>query len=191
MITRTTTLLRWQPLASGSRSATAVSRRSKSTHRTIQVQLTHDIEGLGQIGSVQSVNPGRMRNDLFPKGLARYVVKGAQLTMPLPRAAITSNAPTSSGSLEIDYGKIRSQISSLPTLAIPRRAVRGTSIFGSVTSTDLVQAFQVAHGLNLVAPHAVVTISGGKVKRLGEYTANVVMKDGEGVDIKFKVVAQE
>lgn len=49
----------------------------------------------------------------------------------------------------------------------------------------------MAHGLNLVAPHAVVTISGGKVKRLGDYTANVMMKDGEGVDIKFKVVAQE
>lgn len=35
-------------------------------------------------GSVRSVNPGRMRNDLFPKGMARYVVKGAPLTMPLP-----------------------------------------------------------------------------------------------------------
>ncbi|KAG8947874.1 hypothetical protein FRC04_010232 [Tulasnella sp. 424] len=189
MIPRTTTLLRCQPLASGSRSATAIARRNKSTHRTIQVQLTQHVEGLGEIGSVRSVNPGRMRNDLFPKGMARYVVKGAPLTMPLPRAATSTTSTTTSS--EVDYGKIRSQIASLTALALPRRAVRGTSIFGSVTSTDLVQAFQVAHGLNLVAPHAVVTISGGKVKRLGEYTANVMMKDGEGVDFKFKVVAQE
>ncbi|KAG8983439.1 hypothetical protein FRB90_006028 [Tulasnella sp. 427] len=189
MIPQTSTLLRLQPLASSSRNVTAVARRYKSTHRTIQVQLTQDIEGLGQIGSVRSVNPGRMRNDLFPKGLAKYVVKGAPLTMPLPRAAEVSSS--SSAAHDVDYGKIRSQIVALPSLAIPRRTVRGSVIFGSVTSTDLVQAFQVAHGLNLVAPHAVVTLSDGKVKQLGEYTANIMMKDGEGVDVKFEVVAQQ
>lgn len=86
----------WQPLIPNFEFR---QRRLKHTHRTIQIQLKEvnidviisifaliwilrpfkRVPGLGKPGTLHWVRPGRMRNHLFPKGLANYVVKGVRL----------------------------------------------------------------------------------------------------------------
>ncbi|KAG8901633.1 hypothetical protein FRB99_005193, partial [Tulasnella sp. 403] len=174
-----------------------------------------DVPGLGEFGSLQWVNPGRMRNDLFPKGLANYVVKGVPLPVlerPGQRTQLRLNPNASSDFRPVDFAKLKAKLESIPPVVIKRRAITSMpgdasssstsqAIFGSVTPSDLAQALYDAHGLVLTPPNAAVSIptlekdettgqkaQSGKIKTLGTFVGNAALKEGGDVRFKFTIV---
>ncbi|KAG8968440.1 hypothetical protein FRC03_007382 [Tulasnella sp. 419] len=181
-----------------------VGRRNASSQRRIPVQLKADIPGLGEYGSIKKVHPGRMRNDLFPKGLANYVLKGVE---PTPLDPVPGKHAGREPSIETDFAKLRTQLKSLPPLVLHRLPATGstaaptsqmdaTPIFGSVSATDIADALKDVHGIHLVAPHATIRMmdsessdASGKIKALGTYLVHVVLKQGGEVPLTVVIEA--
>ncbi|KDQ18230.1 hypothetical protein BOTBODRAFT_63915 [Botryobasidium botryosum FD-172 SS1] len=172
--------------------------RSAHTKRTIQVQLKDDVPGLGMFGSVQTVSPGRMRNLLYPLGKADYILRGVG-----PRLLLRpENSTSESDNGRTDLAKLTERLLALPPL-IFRRRVRtraATStlkpIYGSVTTTEISQYISEHFKFLLAPPDAILmlpavgNIRPTKLKALGTYEVEVLLRDGQTVTITVQVDEQ-
>lgn len=134
----------------------AISSRKKRT--TVDVELTRDINPLGTAGTRVSIAPGFMRNHLYPKRLALYVIRGRtlQLDGKLGQAPVAATKPSlqaiiEGGQRSLDAAQValerqRKQLSEtavleqltlLGPLRIPRRVTVGRTIHGSVSAKDI------------------------------------------------------
>ncbi|KAH7338775.1 hypothetical protein B0J17DRAFT_717220 [Rhizoctonia solani] len=166
----------------------ALFARHAHKHRSIEVQLTADIPGLGAFGSVQTVNPGRMRNQLYPMGLAAYIRRGAApKLLERPRDLNTPLIP------DIDFAELESSLRELPNLVFRRRAMKNAStsqqataplnsraIYGSVTLADVSQRLSDSHHLTLLPPNALLEFNDGssKLRSTGNHGATVNLRNG-------------
>ncbi|KAG8846598.1 hypothetical protein FRB96_001942 [Tulasnella sp. 330] len=216
------------PLGNGSPGIFLMQRRHKHVHRTIQIQLKADIPGLGKYGTIQKVGPGRMRNSLYPQGLANYVVKGAAPKLLQPRpidASMRVRAAELTPAAEFDFATLRTELEQIRRLTIHRRVIPSDSItssstplnqfshlssvalaasvqplFGAVTSHDVESALHSANpnldlklteagaSVHILLPGSDKAAKGWRVKTTGEFVADVTLKDGSKVPIKFLVV---
>ncbi|CAE6477785.1 unnamed protein product [Rhizoctonia solani] len=168
-------------------------------HRSIEVQLTADIPGLGAFGSVQTVNPGRMRNQLYPMGLAAYIRRGA--TPKLLERPRDPNAPLIP---DIDFAELELSLRELPNLVFRRRAMKNAStprhaqtnaplgsraIYGSVTQADVLQRLSDSHHLTLLPPNALLEFNDGssKLRSTGSHRAIINLRNGTKVPLTITI----
>lgn len=152
----------------------------------MELILKQDVENLGFKDDVVTVKNGYGRNFLIPQGQAILATPSAKkvLAENLKQRAFKEKKVIEEAS------KTAEAIKGLD-IKITAKATEGASagdkLFGSVTKADLVEAFEKAgHSVD----KKFVTITGGNIKRLGQYTAVVRLHREVVFEFPFEVIAQ-
>ena len=142
--------------------------------------LTQDVTGLGAPGDVVEVAPGYGRNYLVPQGLAILATRGAEKQIATIRRAREVREVRDLGQAK----EISSQLSGL-RVRLQARSGDGGRLFGSVTSSDVVEAVQSAGGPKL--DRRLVTLS-APIKALGNHTVTVKVHPEVEATLTLEVV---
>ncbi|XCF07409.1 50S ribosomal protein L9 [Tamlana crocina] len=152
----------------------------------MELILKQDVENLGFKDDVVTVKSGYGRNFLIPQGQAILATPSAKkvLAENLKQRAFKEKKV-------IEEAKKTAEAIKGLDIKITAKATEGASagdkLFGSVTKADLVEAFEKAgHSVD----KKFVTITGGNIKRLGQYTAVVRLHREVVFDFPFEVIAQ-
>ena len=143
--------------------------------------LTQDVSGLGAPGDVVEVAPGYGRNYLVPQGLAILATRGAEKQIATIRRAREVREVRDRG----QANEIKAQLSGLK-VRLPARSGEGGRLFGSVTSSDVVEAVNKAGGPKL--DRRLVTLA-APIKALGNHTVTVKVHPEVEATLTLEVVA--
>jgi large subunit ribosomal protein L9 len=114
----------------------------------VKVILRSDIDGVGNKGDICDVADGYARNFLLPKGLALKASKGAEnQAASMRRSRDTKDAAQRSAAQEVASKLVPSVIT------ISAKAGAEGKLFGSVTTTDIVEAVQAQTGIEIDRRH--------------------------------------
>ena len=103
----------------------------------MKILLTQDVESLGRAGEIKRVPDGYARNFLIPKGLAVLATEGATRQAQVQRKAqakVQRQAEEEAASL----AEILWQL----TLTFKAKAGEKDRLYGSITSSDIVEALE-------------------------------------------------
>jgi large subunit ribosomal protein L9 len=142
--------------------------------------LTRDVDALGAPGDVVEVADGYGRNYLVPQGFAiRWTRGGEKQITTIQRARDVRHIR--------DVGHAREVADQLAALAVtlPLRAGEGGRLFGSVTSTDVVEAVKAAGGPVLDRRRVQLP---GHIKRTGKHSVAVDLHPEVQASIALEVV---
>ncbi|HVM27810.1 MAG TPA: 50S ribosomal protein L9 [Mycobacteriales bacterium] len=142
--------------------------------------LTHDVSGLGAPGDIVEVKDGYGRNYLVPQGLAILATKGAEKQVATIRRAREVREVRDLGSAK----EISSQLASLE-VKLPARSGEGGRLFGSVTTSDIVDAVTAAGGPKL--DRRTITLP-APIKAVGTHTATVKVHPEVEAAVTIQVV---
>lgn len=152
----------------------------------MELILKQDVENLGFKDDIVTVKNGYGRNFLIPQGQAILATISAKKVL----AETLKQRAFKDKKLIEDANKIAEAIKALD-IKITAKATEGASagdkLFGSVTKADLVEIFE-KEGISVDKKY--VTITGGNIKRLGQYNAVVRLHREVVFDIPFEVIAQ-
>lgn len=152
----------------------------------MELILKEDIENLGFKDDVVTVKPGYGRNYLIPKGHAIMATPAAKKMLAetlkqrahKEKSVVEEAKKTAEALRELDL-KISAKASA--------GATAGDKIFGSVTNMDLANALnEKGHTID----KKFISINGGNIKRLGQYTAEIRLHREVVVDLIFEVIAE-
>ncbi len=143
--------------------------------------LTQDVSGLGAPGDVVEVAPGYGRNYLVPQGMAIKATRGAEKQIATIRRAREVREVRDLG----QANEIKAQLSGLK-VRLPARSGDGGRLFGSVTSTDVVEAVNKAGGPKL--DRRLITLA-APIKALGNHTVKVKVHPEVEAVLTLEVVA--
>ena len=152
----------------------------------MELILKQDVENLGFKDDVVTVKNGYGRNFLIPQKQAVLATVSAKKVLA---ENLKQRAYKDKKIIE-DATKTAEAIKALE-IKIPAKATEGASagdkLFGSITKMDLVEAFQKAgHEID----KKFVIITGGNIKRLGQYNAVIRLHREVTFEIPFEVIAQ-
>ena len=150
---------------------------------SMKLILTQDVGGLGAPGDVVEVAPGYGRNYLVPQGLAILATRGAEKQIATIRRAREVREVRDLGQAK----EISTQLSSL-RVRLPARSGDGGRLFGSVTSSDVVDAVQSAGGPKL--DRRLITLA-APIKSLGNHTVKVKVHPEVEATLTLEVVASK
>ncbi|WP_250434537.1 50S ribosomal protein L9 [Hanstruepera flava] len=152
----------------------------------MELILKQDVENLGFKDDIVTVKNGYGRNFLIPQGQAVLATTSAKkvLAENLKQRAFKEKK------IIEDAQKVAEAIKALE-LKITAKATEGASagdkLFGSVTKMDLVDAFEKeGHTID----KKFISITGGNIKRLGQYNAVIRLHREVTVELPFEVIAQ-
>ena len=142
--------------------------------------LTQEVGGLGSPGDVIEVKDGFGRNYLLPQGFAMKATKGAEKQMEtLQRTRAAREVRT------LDEAKsLAGQLGAL-TVTLKARAGDGGRLFGSVTTTDIVDAVRAAGGPELDRRRVELH---GAIKSVGEHVVTVRIHPEVAAEVSLDVV---
>ena len=149
----------------------------------MEIILLKDVEKLGYADDVVNVKNGYALNYLLPQGLA--VVNNATNKSLLAERNKVKDKKEALLLAKID--EIKSRLSGLK-LTIGSKAGTTGKIFGSVTGYHVAEAIKKEASVEV--DRRKITIVGGEVKTLGDYTADVNLAKEHVVTIAFTVVAE-
>jgi len=149
----------------------------------MELILKQDVEGLGFKDDVVTVKNGYGRNFLIPGGHAVLATSSAKkvLAENLKQRAfkekkIVDDANTVAKSIKAMEIKISAKVAS------------GDKLFGSVNNSDVSIALEKA-GQKIEKKF--ITVTGGNVKRLGKYNAQVRLHRDVTVDLDFEIIPEK
>tara|TARA_B100000035_G_scaffold137891_1_gene117527 strand:+ start:179 stop:631 length:453 start_codon:yes stop_codon:yes gene_type:complete len=149
----------------------------------MELILKQDVEGLGFKDDVVTVKNGYGRNFLIPGGHAILATSSAKkvLAENLKQRAfkekkIVDDANTVAKSIKAMEIKISAKVAS------------GDKLFGSVNNSDVSIALEKA-GQKIEKKF--ITVTGGNVKRLGKYNAQVRLHRDVTVDLDFEIIPEK
>ena len=149
----------------------------------MELILKQDVEGLGFKDDVVIVKNGYGRNFLIPGGHAILATSSAKkvLAENLKQRAfkekkIVDDANTVAKSIKAMEIKISAKVAS------------GDKLFGSVNNSDVSIALEKA-GQKIEKKF--ITVTGGNVKRLGKYNAQVRLHRDVTVDLDFEIIPEK
>ncbi len=147
---------------------------------TMRLILTQEVSGLGSPGDVIEVKDGYGRNYLLPQGFAMKATKGAEKQMEtLQRTRAAREVRT------LDEAKsLAGQLGAL-TVSLRARAGSGGRLFGSVTTTDIVDAVRAAGGPELDKRRVELH---GAIKSVGKHTVTVRIHPEVAAEVSLDVV---
>jgi large subunit ribosomal protein L9 len=147
---------------------------------TMKLILTQDVPSLGAPGDVVEVAPGYGRNYLVPQGMAISATRGAEKQIATIRRAREVREVRDLG----HANEIKAQLSNLK-VRLPARSGEGGRLFGSVTSSDIVEAVQKAGGPKL--DRRLITLA-APIKALGSHTVKVKVHPEVEASVQLEVV---
>jgi large subunit ribosomal protein L9 len=145
--------------------------------------LTQDVTGLGAPGDVVEVAPGYGRNYLVPQGLAIQATRGAEKQIATIRRAREVREVRDLSHAQ----EIKGQLTGL-TVTLPARSGDGGRLFGSITSSDVVEAVTKAGGPKL--DRRLITMT-APIKSLGAHTVTVKVHPEVEATVALNVVASK
>ena len=152
----------------------------------MELILKQDVENLGFKDDVVTVKNGYGRNFLIPQGHAIIATSSAKkvLAENLKQSAFKEKK------IIDDANKMAEAIRTLEiklTAKATEGASAGDKLFGSVTKADLAEALEKeGHTID----KKFINITGGNIKRLGQYNAVIRLHREVTVEIPFEVIAQ-
>ena len=149
----------------------------------MEIILSQEVANLGFKDDVVIVKNGYGRNFLIPKSLGVLATDSAKkvLAENLKQRAFKEQR------IVDDANKIATALKGLEVKLSAKVAEGGHKLFGSITTIDLAANFAKA-GQSIEKKF--ITITGGSVKALGKYTAQVRLHRQVVVDVTFEVVAE-
>lgn len=152
----------------------------------MELILKQDVENLGFKDDIVTVKSGYGRNFLIPQGHAVIATASAKkvLAENLKQRAFKEKK------IIDDANKTAEAIKAL-VIKLTAKATEGASagdkLFGSVTKADLAEALEKeGHTVD----KKFINITGGNIKRLGQYNAVIRLHREVTVEIPFEVIAQ-
>ena len=149
---------------------------------TTTVLLREDIDTLGGRGEVVKVKAGYARNYLLPQGLATLATKGNVKQIEGERAALLKKA-----AIEKATADAQKEQMGVIALEFERKAGEGGTLFGSVTSQDIVDAIKEARGLEIDKRKVHLE---EPIRTVGTRMVTVEVGDGVLANVKTMVVEQ-
>ena len=128
--------------------------------------LTQEVSGLGSAGDIVEVKDGYGRNYLVPRGLAIRWSKGGESQVAALRRGRDVREVK-------DLGEAKAIAQTLSGLSVKlsSRAGDGGRLFGSVTTTDVVDAVAAAGGPKLDKRR--IELPSAHIKNVGSHTVSV------------------
>nr|WP_321467880.1 50S ribosomal protein L9 [uncultured Desulfobulbus sp.] len=133
----------------------------------MEIILRETIETLGQEGEIVKVKPGYARNFLIPRQKAVLVTKASLARLEKEKQAIATRLAEQKKQAEGLAAQLEGKV-----VAISKRVGDENRLFGSVTSSDIVQAVLEA-GVTIDKKSVVLADA---IKAIGEY--KVAVKTG-------------
>ncbi|TXE10724.1 50S ribosomal protein L9 [Gelidibacter salicanalis] len=152
----------------------------------MELILKQDVENLGFKDDVVTVKNGYGRNFLIPQGQAIMATVSAKkvLAENLKQRAFKDKQIIEEAQKEADSIKA---LDIKLTSKAAAGATAGDKIFGSITNIDLANALK-NEGVTIDKKY--IAITGGNIKRLGQYDAVIRLHRDVTVDMTFEVVAE-
>ena len=148
----------------------------------MKVILRSDVDGVGKRGDVLDVADGYGRNFLLPRGLAMKATAGASdQAASMRRARDVRDASDRSAAQEIATKLVPTRIT------LTARAGAEGKLFGSVTTTDIVEAVQAQTGIELDRRNIHLD---EPIRSVGEHSATARLHSEVEFPISLDVVAK-
>lgn len=149
----------------------------------MELILINDVPNLGFKDDIVSVKNGYGRNFLIPQGLAILATDSAKKIL---NENIKQREFKEKKVIE-DAKKLEKKLSKLD-IKIPAKVGKAGKLFGSISNTDLNDELTK---LGYDFDKNIVSIRGGLIKKVGNYTANIRLHRKIIVEITFEVVKSE
>ena len=149
----------------------------------MELILINDVPNLGFKDDIVSVKNGYGRNFLIPQGLAILATDSAKKIL---NENIKQREFKEKKVIE-DATKLEKKLSKLD-IKIPAKVGKAGKLFGSISNTDLNDKLTK---LGYDFDKNIVSIRGGLIKKVGNYTANIRLHRKIIVEITFEVVKSE
>ena len=149
----------------------------------MELILKQDVENLGFINDLVTVKNGYGRNFLLPQGLAVLATPSTKkiLAETLKQRAFKEKK------IVDDAQKEANKLNGLE-IKIASKTGEGNKLFGSVSSANLVEAFE-SNGVTI--DKKFITIAGGLIKRTGQYEAKIRFHRDVIANFSFEVVGEK
>lgn len=149
----------------------------------MKIILTADAPNLGGPGELVEVKDGYARNYLLPRGLAIMATKGAE-----KQVATIRRAQQTRQIRDLDHAReVAGTLSGLGAVPVKAKAGKsGGKLFGSVTTSDVVDAVRSAGGP--VLDKRAVDL-GGHIKSTGSYVVTVRLHPDVSVSVPVEVTS--
>jgi len=149
----------------------------------MELILINDVPNLGFKDDIVSVKNGYGRNFLIPQGLAILATDSAKKIL---NENIKQREFKEKKVIE-DATKLEKKLSKLD-IKIPAKVGKAGKLFGSISNTDLNDELTK---LGYDFDKNIVSIRGGLIKKVGNYTANIRLHRKIIVEITFEVFKSE
>jgi large subunit ribosomal protein L9 len=149
----------------------------------MELILKQDVEGLGFKDDVVTVKNGYGRNFLIPGGHAVLATSSAKKVL----AENLKQRSFKEKKIIDDANKVAKSIKALE-IKISAKVGSGDKLFGSVNNSDVSAALEIA-GQKIEKKF--ITVTGGNVKRLGKYNAQVRLHRDVTVDLDFEIIPEK
>ncbi|MBK87072.1 MAG: 50S ribosomal protein L9 [Flavobacteriaceae bacterium] len=149
----------------------------------MELILKQDVEGLGFKDDLVTVKNGYGRNFLIPAGRAVIATTSAKKV----RDENLRQRMFKEKKMIADAQKIAEAIKVLE-LKITAKVGSGDKLFGSVSNIDVAAALDKA-GQSIEKKF--ITVTGGNVKRLGKYNAQIRLHRDVNVELPFEIIAEK
>ena len=149
----------------------------------MELILKKDVENLGFTNDLVIVKNGYGRNFLLPQGLAVLATPSTKkiLAETLKQRAFKEKK------IVDDAQKEANKLNELE-IKIASKTGEGNKLFGSVSSANLVEAFE-SNGVTI--DKKFITIAGGLIKRTGQYEAKIRFHRDVIANFSFEVVGEK
>lgn len=148
----------------------------------MNVILRSKVDGLGQRGDIVSVAEGYARNFLFPKGHAIKASEGA-----IDQAAKMRSSRDSKDQSAREAATAIASTLVPQTITIAAKASAEGKLFGSITSTDVVDAIMAQTEIEIDRKQVDVD----HIKTTGQHTVTASLHSDVSFPITLEVVAAE
>lgn len=145
---------------------------------TTKILLKEDIDNLGGRGEIVNVKSGYARNYLLPRGFALLATKGNIKQIEQEREQLLKKAAEEKSTAEAQLEQMQSL-----TFNFERMAGESGTLFGSVTSIDIANAFE-EKGYEIDRRKIILK---SPIKELGEYTIPVKLHREVTLDLPITV----
>ena len=149
----------------------------------MELILKQDVEGLGFKDDLVTVKNGYGRNFLIPAGRAIIATTSAKKV----RDENLKQRVFKEKKMITDAQKVAEAIKLLK-LEITAKVGSGDKLFGSVSNIDVAAALDKA-GQSIEKKF--ITVTGGNVKRLGKYNAQIRLHRDVNVELPFEIVSEK
>jgi large subunit ribosomal protein L9 len=145
----------------------------------MEIILTENVKGLGQIGDVVNVKPGYSRNFLIPRGLAVEANPRNLQELEHHKRQLTRKA----AKLSKEAADVKARIEALECVFSLRASEEG-KLFGSVTSMEL-EAAMAEQGVEIDRRKIQLD---QPIKTLGEHVVDIKLNAGASASLKVRVL---